>query len=197
MALNGEAKRIVGVSIGNRNFKKRLVHLLSLKSGLKKLKKAYLRAGMKDANGISLSLYAGPQPSREKQRKIRPENNDSADKPSGWLLTGDAILKENGGYPNWITFFQPLKNSVGTLMLPHHGSSHNFCEAILKDVPLADLFITADGKDRTRPNKTVKDAAREERRRIRKVSEARRNGITEISGPRRLTPKDYPYTDEW
>jgi glyoxylase-like metal-dependent hydrolase (beta-lactamase superfamily II) len=192
-ALRAEAKRIVGVSTAHRNFNERLARLLSRKSGVKKLKEAYRRAGMKDANSISLSLYAGPRPSRKKQRTLRDEDK----KPSGWLLTGDAILKEKSGYPSWISFFKPLQNSVGMLMLPHHGSSENFCDAILHDVPLADLFVTADGKDKTRPNKRIRDAAKLGRRRIRKVSELHRNGITEISGPCDLTTDDYPYANEW
>ena len=47
----------------------------------------------KDANGISLSLYAGPRPSVRDQRTILLKDGTEEKKPSGWILSGDAKLQ--------------------------------------------------------------------------------------------------------
>jgi hypothetical protein len=83
-------------------------------------------------------------------------------------------------------------------MLPHHGSRHNFGEAILVCVPEADLFVTANAEDDTRPDAIVRNAAKSHgRTRIRKVTEARRNGITEFSVPAKLERKWFPDERQW
>jgi hypothetical protein len=197
-ALRREAKRVVGAPVNSRKFVSRLAHLLSLKSGIKRLKQAYRRSGLNDANGISLSLYAGPRPSQLGQRAILLKDGSRSNKPTGWLLTGDAKLQSHSGQLPWIKFFGSFQKATGMLMLPHNGSRHNFGEAILECVPEADLFVTANAEDHTRPDAIVRKAAKSHgRTRIRKVTEARRNGITEISGPAALAPENFPYEWEW
>jgi hypothetical protein len=197
-AVSAEAKRVVGVSVGSRSFVRRLTALLSSKSGVRKLKEAYHRSGLNDANSISLSLYTGPRQSERQRRAILLKDGTRSKKPAGWLLTGDAKLRNNSGQSPRIKFFGSFQKSTGMLMLPHHGSQHNFGEAILECVPDADLFVTANAEDMTRPNALVRKAAKlHGGKKIRKVTEARRNGITEISGPADLASDDFPYSREW
>jgi hypothetical protein len=196
--LRREAKRVVGVSVNSRNFATRLTHLLTLKSGVKILTQAYRRSGLNDANGISLSLYTGPRPSQLRHRAIPLKDGTCSNKPAGWLLTGDAKLQSGSGRAPWLKFFGSFQKSTGMLMLPHHGSGHNFGDAILDCVPLAELFITANAEDDTRPDEFVRQSAEAHGgKKIRKVSERRRNAIVEISGPAGLAAENFPYPNEW
>ena len=45
--------------------------------------------------------------------------------------------------------------SVGTMMVPHHGSVHNFDLEILSLAPSARLFVTANKDDPKRPHEDV------------------------------------------
>lgn len=78
-------------------------------------------------------------------------------------------------------------SSVGILMLPHHGSAHNFHPAILSVAGShTQLFITADQGDMTRPNQEVRDGVNG--RPILRVSELQ--DLVCFSGP-----SNYPETD--
>jgi hypothetical protein len=193
-----EAKRSVGVPVGSPMFLERLTRVLKTKSGVKKIKAAYRRAGLKDANGISLSLYTGPRPSQQSKRSILLTNGTRSNKPVGWLLSGDSNLQSFNRRSRWTDFFGSFKKCTGTVMLPHHGSIHNFSREILDCVPSAELFVTADAEDRTRPNGEVYEIVKlYSKKRIRKVSEMRRDAITEISGPNSLSVENFPYPREW
>jgi hypothetical protein len=73
----------VGVPVGSPMFLERLTRILKTKSGVKKVKAAYRRAGLKDANGISLSLYTGPRHSQQSERSILLSNGTRSNKPVG------------------------------------------------------------------------------------------------------------------
>ena len=192
-----EAKRITGVSATSPQFSKRLARILSSKSGVRRLKASYRRCGLSDANGISMSLYAGPEPSAVRKRKRLQSDGNLTAKPTGWLLTGDARLRASDSCANWIQFFEPMKAAVGNFMIPHHGSDYDFNEDLLTSVPHAKFFITANSDDGTRPGKAAVAAAKAQRKRIHKVSEIWRNGITEISGSSALSSRDFPWPNEW
>jgi hypothetical protein len=196
-ALSRAAKQIAGVPPTNREFKNRLVRILSQKSGIKRLKRVYLRSGLRDANAISLSLYAGPRRQLASERNILQNDGSRPTRAAGWLLTGDSKLKESVRFHDWSTFFASAKADIGTLMLPHHGSEGNFNEQILDWLPHSRLFVTANADDKTRPNKSVTGAAKKRRAKIQKVSESRRTAITEISGPNDLAPQNFPHENEW
>ena len=197
-ALRLEAERFTKTSIASGIFIQRLRHLLSSREGVRQLKEAYRRAGLTDANAISLSLYVGPRSTTLPYRSILLKDGTRSQKPSGWLLTGDATLGSPSVHPPWIKAFQTFQKSTGMLMLPHHGSEHNFSSLILECVAKAELFVTADFADTTRPNEVVCLLARSQgRSRIRKVSEVRRHRIVEISGPTSVQAKDFPYPHEW
>jgi hypothetical protein len=157
-----------------RTFQARLRNLLRTQAGRSLLKKQYTLHNVGDANAISLSLYEGPYPNGQ--------NAAAADQlRTGWLLTGDAELQKADRRRQWLNFFHPCKSRIGFLMLPHHGSIHNFHADILTAAEAhAKLFITADARDKTRPNREVQTSAC---RRIHKVSERGNSAMIEFSGP--------------
>lgn len=49
----------------------------------------------------------------------------------GWLGTGDAQLDRKDVRVAWRQTFDPFRHQVSTLLLPHHGSRHNFHVSLL------------------------------------------------------------------
>jgi len=108
-----------------------------------KVKKAYHECELGDANAVSMSLYVGPF--REgvwRSRRPLRAGKKWSDAGPGWLLTGDAKLEQVGRREEWLEFYKGLKERVGALMLPHHGSHSNFHEKIL-DVMRKDGLVFA------------------------------------------------------
>jgi hypothetical protein len=97
----------------------------------------------KDHNAVSLSLYSGPAAKRSTERDLMWHIWDSSssprssrkrwdeNSPSGWLSTGDAMLKEPIRRRPWRKFYSTYDSNLGIMTLPHHGSVHNFHEDIL------------------------------------------------------------------
>lgn len=107
-----------------------------------KIKTAYKEQELGDANAVSMSLYVGPfragvyfeRVSLSAEQKI-PEAGP------GWLLTGDAKLAQVGRRNLWRDFYKPLRDHIGALMLPHHGSHLNFHVDILDVVKEGGLLF--------------------------------------------------------
>jgi hypothetical protein len=53
---------------------------------------------------------------------------------SEWLLTGDSKLNQIGRPNAWLRFYDPVKDHIGTMILPHHGSHLTFHRDLLKAV---------------------------------------------------------------
>jgi hypothetical protein len=188
------AKGLINRSAKGRNFHARLLNLLKTQAGRRLLKDQYKLQEIGDANAISLSLYEGPRLVKTRTRISYRETTGPKSVRIGWLLTGDAKLQQDDRRSKWLDFFRPFRDGIGTLMLPHHGSIHNFHPEVLKAATKAQLFITADARDKTRPNKKVKDAARQ--RRIQKVSDWSGSALLKISGPR-IHSKYRPELIDW
>lgn len=113
---------------------------------IKKIKRAYRDHDLGDANAVSMSLYVGP--SRDSVWHCRKSLRAGQEWPNagpGWLLTGDAKLGQIGRRRSWLRFYAPLKERIGALMLPHHGSHLNFHEDILKAIRADGLVFACCG----------------------------------------------------
>lgn len=103
-----------------------------LETGMAALVGAYKTLG-KDLNITSLSLYSGPlaaRPAREPWRLSAELGEWSVfanpDERVAWLGTGDAALADATRRGKFLTHYGAHLGKVSTMMLPHHGSDHNF-----------------------------------------------------------------------
>lgn len=152
-ALQESAEETVGTSIENANFGPLLLALLGSKSGIRKLREIYTDRELSDANGKSLSLYVGPLiGALRRAHAPRPNGNHG----SGWLLTGDAKLRNRERRAEWMRHYRAIpRHLIGNLMIPHHGAAGNFHIQILSISPTSNLFATVDEADRLRPNEDI------------------------------------------
>jgi hypothetical protein len=160
-----------------RAFNAGLAELLKDRRNRTKLREIFLREGLTDANAISMSLYLGPRDNET--RSVHP----GAGARAGWLLTGDAKLGNKARREEWRSAFSALstKRTIGTLMLPHHGSYANFHDELLSFAPEARLFVTVDNSDlNIRPHPDVRASLD---RSYHQVSEKKNTVLQEISGP--------------
>lgn len=89
-----------------------------------------------DYNGASLCMYSGPAnvPSKcARQYYVRQHNLATVDQARagltrtvGWMGMGDANLKDDKELEAFAHHFRTQLPLVSTLMLPHHGSRHNY-----------------------------------------------------------------------
>jgi glyoxylase-like metal-dependent hydrolase (beta-lactamase superfamily II) len=113
----------------------------------KKLVAAYARVA-KDFNVTSMCLYSGPaRDTASGLRRGRFGNfgriSASGERP-GWLGTGDAALKDPKRRNAMLRHYGRLLREVGTLLLPHHGSDHNFHANLLKRIRPEICVASAD-----------------------------------------------------
>jgi hypothetical protein len=189
------AKQKIERTAKGRAFRAKLISLLKTQDGRRLLKEVYKSEKIGDANAISMSLYEGPLPLHHTTRVSYAKSDNPSSAQAGWLLTGDAKLREDDRRSKWLSFFHPFKSQIRTVMLPHHGSIHNFHKEVLGVADEnAKLFITADASDLTRPNDEVK---KQVRRRIRKISDQPRSTLIDISGPAISLELRPALTDWW
>lgn len=164
-AFRDELKNSLGLTAGQ------LTDKLSASSGIMSLidtskKRNLIRAAhhaalkssgnVADLNLTSLCLYAGPiSPTKTvwKSRWPVKEDYDGDWTPRleagiwrnapGWLHTGDASLKDIDRVRELLRNYNARWSSVGTFLLPHHGSDESFHAAILGATPAASAFIAA------------------------------------------------------
>jgi beta-lactamase superfamily II metal-dependent hydrolase len=105
-------------------------------------------------NRVSMSLYSGPTGQRPNQEWERHVETDGWVKPShwwsdtqavGWLGTGDATLNVKKVRTRWQMAYKRLQAQISTLLLPHHGSRHNFHSELL-DLSNLTLCVASAGK---------------------------------------------------
>lgn len=116
----------------------------------------------KNLNVTSLCLYSGPVPQAPKPKMSYAASFGKwrttwiSDERVAWLTTGDAALKESKRRKPFLKHYGKLLDLVTTLILPHHGSEHNFHpELIFAVKPL--MFVVAAGyhKGWRHPGSTV------------------------------------------
>lgn len=117
-------------------------------SGLSHLAAAY-SAVTQNFNITSLALYSGP--ARGLTRALPRGRSGLFGLVSGvtttqpaWLGTGDAALKERKRRNAFVNHYGSLLTEVGTLLLPHHGSDHNFHHDLLLAVNPSVCIASAD-----------------------------------------------------
>jgi hypothetical protein len=128
-------------------FRKRVLDELASASQSRALMDIYSDHFGHNHNAVSMSLYSGPAYSRppnvhnalgdaqnwENETKslhgYRIRRNPMS--ASGWLSTGDSMLKQRKRRGPWKEFYSRFQQSIRTLTLPHHGSNHNFDDEIL------------------------------------------------------------------
>jgi hypothetical protein len=102
----------------------------------------------KDFNLTSLCLYSGPARGTtlglpRSRRGIFGCVHADNERP-GWLGTGDAALKQASRRNAMLRHYGSLVREVGTLLLPHHGSDHNFDPALLRRIRPEVCVASAD-----------------------------------------------------
>jgi hypothetical protein len=105
-------------------------------------------AVFKDFNLTSLCLYSGPAHGTSRGLKRLRSGmfgcvRGDSERP-GWLGTGDAALKQASRRNAMLRHYGSLLREVGTLLLPHHGSDHNFGPALLRRIRPEACVASAD-----------------------------------------------------
>lgn len=105
-----------------------------------------------DLNITSLCLYSGPAhptPGRWPfyEYEVGPERllvYQGGENRIAWLGTGDAALASGSRRAAFLRHYQRLLGNVGLLVLPHHGSEHNFHEELLRKIKPSICVASAD-----------------------------------------------------
>lgn len=99
-------------------------------------------------NISSLCLYSGPARYSSSTLARSYLGNFGAVKSQGnriaWLATGDAALKQKQRRADFVSHYGQLLLEVATLVLPHHGSDHNFDPDLLDKVNPQICVAAAD-----------------------------------------------------
>ncbi len=152
-------RETLGLQPGKRLTSKVLVKALLDPNIRKKIRECYGEIVPNGArhmhNRISMSLYSGPiEQSKDckwEYRYVYAFNGCACIRPLfprdavGWLGTGDATLKVKKVREKWEQTYRQLKSNVSTLLLPHHGSLHNFHPDLLSASNLI-LCVASAGK---------------------------------------------------
>lgn len=98
-----------------------------------------------DHNLVSMTLYSGPV----RQANFRAEYNrdhwGTYGSSVGWMLTGDAHLARVRRREKFFAHYAAVVDFTGVLMLPHHGSIHNFHPDLLLGFPQLEIGYAAAG----------------------------------------------------
>jgi hypothetical protein len=196
--LTKAAESFTRCKVSDRAFGQKLASALQSSSNRRAVKAMYRGKELGNANAISLSLYIGPRMAFS-DRVIMHSNipRTSTDK-LGWLLTGDAELRNCDRRDEWLKFLKRKQSlPIGTLMLPHHGSVENFHVDILNAAPEARLFVTADAGDPLRPHVDVRADIAKSRGANAKIITVATRGLEEISAPSGLPYDIRQYAARW
>lgn len=154
----------------------KLSSAISVNSLLKKLYKAL--PDLHDYNSSSLCLYSGPvvDLGPECWRHIRCVNLHGEQYQRsrrwgsvGWLGMGDAHLHDAAALGRFRTHYQGRFQLLSTLVLPHHGSRHNYdseriqLHRLLAPISGDAVFVTASNPDHKKfshPHQEVVQIAR-------------------------------------
>jgi hypothetical protein len=133
-----------------------------------------------DHNLVSMALYSGPARSSGKFTAYcqwRRRFGHHLTRP-GVLLTGDAHLDQRERRRALFDHYRHFVDHVGALMLPHHGSIHNFHEELLEGFPNLELAFACSGPNNYgHPHLEVRLAVERARLHYRRVSHKRSRAI--------------------
>lgn len=150
-------------------------------------------------NRVSMSLYSGPRngesewdysaraypldawfDAEEYWGQFGRSANLFQRKAVGWLGTGDAALNRKEVRTRWQEAYEPVRDDISTLLLPHHGSRHNFsCE--LLQFPNLELCV-ASGRHPSRyghPSGEVVSTIQRSGRTLCHVTQSEYSGLAE------------------
>ena len=173
-----ELRKTLGLSAEEPVPSARVADAMREKSERKRLRECYdeivPRGARRMHNRVSMSLYSGPirieQPREWRHRvlyrqhwrtddliELYPELFGPCETGAvGWIGTGDATLEVRKVRTAWKGTFRPYQDYVATLLLPHHGSKHNFHSDVLDFPHLQICTASAGRQSRYRhPSKSV------------------------------------------
>ena len=149
-------------------------------------------------NHVSMSLYSGPAGGNYGQSWLYRtvarfatlpawlftvlESTSSSEgvEAVGWIGTGDAPLRVASVRNAWHRTYQPFGQHLSTLLLPHHGSRHNFHSEMLDFPNLHTYVASASARSRYRhPDRAVIDEVLNQGKVFVHVSERIHTGIRE------------------
>lgn len=178
--------------LGVRDYAEVTVDLLSQKlrtrSGRRDLRNCYdaiiKNGATTNHNRISMSLYSGPtNPDFWECRTYwrRYWSRHWPGRGLGWIGTGDAKLNYLQDRSEWHNFYSRLLPTVGSLLLPHHGSIKNFHEDLLSPPNLELVIASADSKGAgyRHPSATVVHAVKRANKLLCHVSRKPKSGLLE------------------
>ena len=102
-------------------------------------------------NLVTMTLYSGPF-CDERYVRMPFDPFGKCETFCGWMLTGDADLKNKNRRDEFIERYSKYGPLVSTLMIPHHGSIHNFDASLLRTFPRLDTCYVAVGEGRPNYN---------------------------------------------
>ena len=160
-------RRTLGLSAGQPVTSARLADAMRERSKRERLRECYdeivPRGARRMHNRVSMSLYSGPVEFEKAQEwrhrvlcgpdwrtgdliELDPEPFWSCEEGAvGWIGTGDATLSVKKVRTAWNRTYRPYEDYVATLLLPHHGSKHNFHREVL-DFPYLEICAASAGR---------------------------------------------------
>ena len=154
-------------------------------------------------NRVSMSLYSGPAGGKNapswlygivarsaswprwwfgaSELPLSPEAGGAV----GWIGTGDAALSDESVRKAWLGTYRPFSRHLSTMLLPHHGSRHNFHQELLDFPNLRLCLASAGARSRYRhPDRSVIGEILNQGKGFCHVSERIHTGIQEDIWPR-------------
>ncbi len=161
-----ELRKTLGLSAEEPILSTQIAAAMRKKSDREHLRECYdeivPRGARRMHNRVSMSLYSGPaaiEPPQEWCHRILYRSDWRTDElielcpemfwfcetgSVGWIGTGDATLNVKKVRNAWKGTYRHYEDYVGTLLLPHHGSKHNFHGGIL-DFPHLKICSASAG----------------------------------------------------
>ena len=169
-AFRRKVRSVLGLAPHQRIAADRLAGAIRDKEKRKRLRNCYEQivsgGSIRQHNRVSMSLYSGPRDFDENSLWMgyaamahsyvwpgwwlptvpHPHDYWHCRRPAvGWIGAGDATLGVQKVRAAWQRSFQPFREQISTLLLPHHGSGRSFHSDLL-DWPNLSLCIAAAGE---------------------------------------------------
>lgn len=162
--------------------------LLTSPQGHRDLKRLY-RLVRSDHNAVSMSLFSCPRGSGELAQlwlSVPSAMDSLAGVPSssrrfGWLHTGDSTLARDSYRRAWLDYYQHVFKQLAVLVVPHHGSRHNFHRDLISiPKPSVALACAASKNAYGHPTSVVARTARSHGAEFRQVDERPANEVVGV-----------------
>ena len=201
-----EMRKTLGLSPGQQLTSARLAAAMRDRSERERLRECYNeiipRGARRMHNRVSMSLYSGPAgPENGQTWSYRvscwPEFYPAVlselyphpflffePEAVGWVGTGDATLDVKKVRTAWDRTYRPYRDHVATLLLPHHGSRHNFHPEVLGFPNLGLCIASAGDPSRYRhPGLSVVLAVSDQHKMFHRVSQRPETALREEIHP--------------